>query len=208
MPRRHRLKEAFDKVLAVHQQWLAKGDVTRVPKLEEGREPGVVSEIYYMFHFPSGKSYVGMAYHGAHDRMQTHWPGRNRGTDPCSELMKLSASPYDWICWPVERCPGPRKGYVLFHKRMAHREGWWAIRLQTWWPQGGNVAGTGGEYKGGAREDWAKRRHTYQKEWRESMEDRLAKGKEKVLELVRKREEEPDAGLKGCGRRRRTCCRP
>ena len=74
----------------------------------------------------------------------------------------------------------------MFHKRAAHREGWWATELQTRWPQGFNVAGTGGEHKGGTRNDWWKYRETYQKEWRDRGEERLAKGKSLVQDISRK----------------------
>ena len=74
----------------------------------------------------------------------------------------------------------------MFHKRAAAREGWWANKLQTWWPQGLNVAGTGGEHKGGARNDWWRYRETYHKIWRSDMQARLEEGKAQVIELCRR----------------------
>ena len=167
----------------VHQQWLHSGEEHRIPLLAEGRERGIIAEIYYMHHLPSGKGYVGMAYHGAHERLCTHWKGRNREKDPSSVLMSTSASPYEWLCWPMERFPGSRRGHVLFHKRAAHREGWWATELRTWWPRGLNVAGTGGEHKGGAREDWLKYRELFRKEWRDQIDERMAEGRQQVQAL-------------------------
>ena len=193
-PRKASLWAVFDKVVAVHKQWLQEGQSHKVPNLVEGRQKGIISEVYCMHHLPSGKNYVGMAYHGAHERMRTHWGGRHKEKDPCSTLLKASASPYEWICWPIERFEGPRKGHVLFHKRAANREGWWANHLKSWWAQGLNVAGTGGEHKGGAREDWQWHRETYSKEWRQSTEERLAAAKQKVQELIKEIAEDPARG--------------
>ena len=166
----------------------------------EGREEQVIAEIYYMHHLPSSKGYVGMAYHGALNRMKTHWGSRNREKDPSSTMMSNSTSPFDWICWPIERCHGNRQGHVLFHKRFAHREGWWATELNTWWPRGFNVAGTGGEHKGGARNDWWKHRKTYSKEWRKNSEVRLQEACGKVKKMCQDIEANGDEGweaLKG-----------
>ena len=153
-PRKWRLKEVQIKVSGIHKKWLEAGQSHRIPLLEEGRDKGIVSEIYYMHHLGSGKGYVGVAYHGAHDRMQTHWQGRNRETDPSSTLMQTSLDPFEWVCWPIERFPGPKRGHQLFHRRAAQQEGWWATYLDTWIPKGLNAGSTGGESKRGAQGDW------------------------------------------------------
>ena len=170
----------------MQETFVRSGTPEKVPLLEEGRERGVIAEVYYMHHLPSAKGYVGLAYHGTHDRMKTHWNGGNREKVPCSTMMSNSVSPFEWIAWPLERFPGRRQGHVLFHKRAAVREGWWANKLQTWWPQGFNVAGTGGEHKGGARNDWWRYRETYHKVWRNEMQGRLQEGKARVVEICRR----------------------
>ena len=48
------------------------------------------------------------------------------------------------------------------------------------------MAGTGGEHKGGARNDWFKHRTTYQRAWRNEMDNRLAEGKANVVEICLK----------------------
>ena len=83
---------------------------------------------------------------------------------------------------------------MLFHKRFAHREGWWATKLNTWWPRGFNVAGTGGEHKGGARNDWWRYRQTYSKEWRENADTRLKEGYAKIHDMCRNIETKGEEG--------------
>ena len=114
-PRKRALKEAKQKkILQVQARWLKELRGDKIPRFEEGRDRGKVAEVYYVHHLPSSKGYVGLAYHGALDRMKTHWAGRNRETDPCSLMMKSSGSPFDWVCWPVERFAGQRQGHKAF----------------------------------------------------------------------------------------------
>eukprot|EP00667_Euglena_gracilis_P000489 EG_transcript_489 len=177
------LKEVQTKVASIQQGWWADGDSHRVPQFVEGRDCGTISEIYYMHHLPSGKGYVGLAYHGAHERMKTHWGCRNRETDPSSMMMRNSSSPFEWICWPVERFPGRREGHKQFHKKAAHREGWWASFLGTWWPRGFNVGSTGGYHKGGAKADWNTHRENFHREWHSKSERGLADAKQWVKDI-------------------------
>ena len=193
-PKKETLRRVAQKVCKVHMQWTQTNPRERIPNFVEGREPQVVAEIYCMHHLPSSKGYVGMAYHGSLDRMKTHWNGRNREKDPSSTMMRNSASPYDWVCWPVERCQGRRLGHVLYHKRFALREGWWATHLNTWWPRGFNAAGTGGEHKGGSRNDWWRYRETYRKEWADNTETRLREACGAVQELSKKLEDGEEQG--------------
>ena len=88
-PEKARLREVARKIREVQEQFRKEGTPQRVPNLQEGRDPGVVSEIYYMHHLPSGKGYVGLAYHGAHEKMNTHWSGRNTEKHPSSTLMPI-----------------------------------------------------------------------------------------------------------------------
>ena len=97
-PRKKKLREVKEKVQEVHKQWFRAGEGHRIPDLPEGREPQVIAEVYYMHHLPSAKGYVGMAYHGAHERMKTHWGRRNRAQDPSSKMKRTSEPPIEWIC--------------------------------------------------------------------------------------------------------------
>ena len=115
-PRNLRLRAAANAIKSIQQRWQAGGEGHRVPQWVEGREPRTIAEIYYMHHLPSAKGYVGMAYHGAHDRMRGHWGGRNREKDPSSVMMSTSASPYEWICWPIESLGG---------QSQAQARNWW-----------------------------------------------------------------------------------
>jgi hypothetical protein len=178
-PRKYKLKVAALKIAETQAKWFQNGEEHKVPIFSEGRERGIIAEVYYMHHLPSSKGYVGLAYHGAHDRMQSHWNGRNREQDPSSVMMKESQTQFDWVCWPIERFAHDRRGHKVFHKRAAHREGWWASQLGTWWPSGFNVAGTGGYHKGGARSDWQKHRETFRKEWRRNTERDTEKARRK-----------------------------
>ena len=107
-PEKARLREVARRVKEVQEQFIRDGTPEKVPIFEEGRDPGIISEVYYMHHLPSAKGYVGLAYHGAHERMKTHWNGRNKETDPCSTMLSTSVNPFEWIVWPVERFPGRR----------------------------------------------------------------------------------------------------
>ena len=77
-PRKRKLREAKQQVETVHHEGVRGGTASKIPRFEEGRMKGTIAEIYYMHHMPSGKGYVGMAYHGSLDRMKTLWTGRNR----------------------------------------------------------------------------------------------------------------------------------
>ena len=48
------------------------------------------------------------------------------------------------------------------------------------------MAGTGGEHKGRARDDWWRYRETYQKMWRSDMQARIQEGKAQVIEFCRR----------------------
>ena len=97
-PREWRLKYVVEKVRKVRNEGKSRGWGEKVPQFDEGRVKGVVSEIYYMHHLPSGKGYVGVAYHGALDRMQADWYGRNTEMVPSSTLM--ATTPFEWVCCP------------------------------------------------------------------------------------------------------------
>ena len=107
-----------------------------------------------MHHIPSSKSYVGMSYHGVMERMKTHRRARNRDPDPCHRLMRGSASPFEWIMWPMERFGMKRTGFQEFHKKAAPQEGWWADKQQSWWPRGLIVASTGHAHNPVTRAPW------------------------------------------------------
>ena len=94
-PRKYKLKVAALKIAETQAKWFQNGEEHKVPIFSEGRERGIIAEVYYMHHLPSSKGYVGLAYHGAHDRMQSHWSGRNREQDPSSVMMKESQTQFE-----------------------------------------------------------------------------------------------------------------
>ena len=103
-PRKQQLRKAWQEIRAAHAEWRRTGGEQRVPTW---KEPGVdgMPEVYLMFHLPTSKPYVGMAYRGAYQRLQTHWRARFRERDPCHLLMEKSAAPLEWVMWPNEQFP-------------------------------------------------------------------------------------------------------
>ena len=51
-PRINRLRQAAEKIVQIHREWLGKGEQHRLPRFPEGREPRVIAEIYFMYHLP------------------------------------------------------------------------------------------------------------------------------------------------------------
>ena len=142
-------------------------------------------EVYLMFHLPTSKPYVGMAYRGAYQRLQTHWRARFRERDPCHLLMEKSAAPLEWVMWPIEQFPSSKgKGYQSFHRRAAQAEGEWASRLATWWPRGLNIASTGRARKPLTRAHWNRKREQLQREARLAAEQTRKAGEIKIAKMV------------------------
>ncbi len=169
-PRKVQLRKVWQRIRDTHEQWRREGKSSWIPDWQEGGQKGRIGEIYVLIHLGSGKLYVGMSYHGAAERMKGHWRQRNEATDPCHRLMALSENVSEWIIWPVQRSTEARRGYLEFHKRASHWEGWWIEQLKCWWPGGLNVGSTGLWSKVGTREDWRKHRETAEAEWRRKTE--------------------------------------
>ena len=140
----------------------------------QGEQVGVVvSEGYVLFHWLSGKTYAGLAYHGTLARTKEHWKDRNSEPDMCSQMWAQSRSPMEWVAWPVERFPGPRRGHVTFHKAQAHRER--AHAVKGVWPYGFSTSGMDRRHHRGTRDTWKKHRQQFGAHWEEDLTQRSKK---------------------------------
>ena len=86
----------------------------------------------------------------------------------------------EWVAWPVERFPGPRRGHSAFHKAQAHRERWWAHVVKGMWPYGLDTGGMDRHHSWGTRDTWEKHQQQFGPHW---VEDLARRSREAVLDV-------------------------
>ena len=110
----------------------------------------VTGMIYGIYHFPTGKWYVGQTINTIQARAREHWWSRAKAGDYFHLALADSADPMCFVSLPLERInkdlwrypPGPRPGEwrsierARFRAAATIRERHWVNRLQSMWPRG------------------------------------------------------------------------
>ena len=105
--------------------------------------------IYGIYHFTSGRWYVGQTINEVYRRAQGHWWARFRDLDLFHEALSLEEDPFSFIALPLEYIPvewyhRPHQTRDLTRKRFRQaatpRERHWIGKLNSMWPVGWNSA--------------------------------------------------------------------
>jgi hypothetical protein len=105
--------------------------------------------IYAIYHFTSGRWYVGQTISTIHKRAQEHWWSRYREGDAFHQALGLDEKPFAYLALPLEWIP--REAYMLpglqrrpqlkeFRRLATPRERYWVDKLNSMWPHGWNSA--------------------------------------------------------------------
>ena len=105
--------------------------------------------IYAIYHFTSGRWYVGQTISTIHKRAQGHWWSRYRDDDAFHQALGLEEKPFSYLAFPLEWIP--RETYMLpglqrrpqlkeFRRVATPRERYWVDKLNCMWPHGWNSA--------------------------------------------------------------------
>ena len=121
-------------------------DFTRVEELWD--RCGV---IYGLYHFTSGRWYVGQTKKRAWARFQEHWYSRKRLPDLLHEALALEQDPFCVTLIPLEfidqhiwlQSTTAQEQTRLFRNAATPREQYWTDKLQSMWPKGWNAAWPG-----------------------------------------------------------------
>ena len=105
--------------------------------------------IYAIYHFTTGKVYVGQTVNEVWERGQKHWFERHRKQDLFHDALATDDTPFHFVILPLQRVPeelyrGPPS---WTHKTCLRRfraaatplERWWVGHLDTLWPRGWNT---------------------------------------------------------------------
>ena len=104
--------------------------------------------IYTLFHFPTGRFYVGQTIRLIWDRTREHWWNRHRCPDLLHQAIANDTTPFHFLMLPLEKLPDLQDERPTSRKkvlrRIAHtRERYWTAKLNTLWPHGFNSAWPG-----------------------------------------------------------------
>ena len=99
--------------------------------------------IYGIYHFTSGRWYVGQTINTVWSRAQNHWWSRVRESDAFHQALALDVNPFSFIAFPFEFIP--RESYIRngmqrriqireFRKVATPRERHWVDLLNSMWP--------------------------------------------------------------------------
>ena len=149
------MQQCWDRV-----HWQRKKDINRVLRLRaadpnnQGQDWAACSStfhdtgaVYAIYHFTSGRWYVGQTVGTVHKRAQEHWQSRKRCTDAFHQALALDDSPFCFIAFPLEWIPAEsyiypgqrRKERVKkFRAAATPRERYWVDKLNSLWPHGWN----------------------------------------------------------------------
>ena len=116
--------------------------------------------IYGLFHFASGRWYVGQTIRRYWFTAQEHWHQRKTLKDLLHTALANEASPFSFVVFPLEFIPENEymdedwetaKGNFV---RFTPRERYWVGRLNSMWPQGFNSAYPGKPVSAWVRRQW------------------------------------------------------
>ena len=109
-----------------------------------------VGWVYCLYHFPTGRLYVGQTIGTLMHRVQQHWWERGRAKDLLHSAISNDTSPFSFILFPLERvnadeCVAETRDLARknFRDFATVRERYWVQRLNTMWPRGWNSAWPG-----------------------------------------------------------------
>ena len=171
-------KPSIKRVLKLRDQYPAnrKMDFTKTSELWTKR-----GWIYGLFHFASGRWYVGQTSREYWVRAEEHWHSRKRLTDVLHNALANEISPFSFVVFPLEKIADnlfqsrtretTLKRFRLF---ATERERFWAGRLNSLWPQGFNSS-----YPGKPVSAWV------QRSWHCPAPDRMELNEEEVNEVGR-----------------------
>ena len=104
--------------------------------------------IYALYHFSTGRWYVGQTIGRYIERAQSHWHGRRHSTDVLHNALANELTPFSYVVLPLEKIEdelyqtaGNREATRRHFRRFATpRERYWVGRLNSMWPRGFNAA--------------------------------------------------------------------
>ena len=105
--------------------------------------------IYAIYHFTTGRWYVGQTVNQLWQRAQHHWHSRLREDDLFHDALSTDPNPFALVVLPLEWIPQdkyappetPRQDAVRNFRRLATpRERYWVGKLNSMWPYGWNSA--------------------------------------------------------------------
>ena len=103
--------------------------------------------IYGIYHFATGRWYIGQTVNSYWERAQKHWYERKSATDHVHNALANELTPFSFVIFPLEVIEGTKyKGRTreATVKRFRHvatpRERYWVGRLNSMWPYGFNSA--------------------------------------------------------------------
>jgi len=137
--------------------------------------------IYALFHFASGRIYVGQTIRHIWLRAREHWSQRKRLNDVLHVALRNEISPFSFVVLPLEKipsdqynCPDRQESCRVFRLLATPRERYWVGRLNSMWPRGFNSA-----YPGRPVSAWCRR------VWRMPEANRMELQEEEVDEVGR-----------------------
>ena len=151
------MKRAWDR-----QKWRNKKEINRILHLRnqdpanqtwDWNQPSSSftqkGAIYCIYHFTTGRWYVGQIVGTIAERAQGHWWSRYRADDAFHQALALENDPFAYITLPLEWIPsdqfrlsgrGRRQQVAAFRKVATPRERYWVDQLNSMWPHGWNSA--------------------------------------------------------------------
>ena len=101
--------------------------------------------IYVLFHFPTGRLYVGQTSRKVWKRTKEHWWSRGRCNDALHDALANDSTPFSFIMLPLEKLPPPdsfprRERKDVARRDALARERKWVGLLNSMWPHGFNAA--------------------------------------------------------------------
>jgi len=117
--------------------------------------------IYGLFHFASGRWYVGQTIRRYWLRAQEHWYQRKTMKDLLHFALANESSPFSFVVFPLEHIP--KENYIdddwetakeNFRHFATPRERYWVGRLNSLWPQGFNSSYPGKPVSAWVRRQW------------------------------------------------------
>jgi hypothetical protein len=101
--------------------------------------------IYALFHFPTGRLYVGQTRRRVWKRAQEHWWSRGRSKDLLHDALANDTNPFAFVMVPIEKLPPPEcfpraEREALLRRDALNRERKWVGKLNSMWPRGFNAS--------------------------------------------------------------------
>ena len=106
--------------------------------------------IYELYHFHSGKWYIGQTIQKIWERAQQHWYQRETHDDALHTLLSKDTKPFTYVCIPLEKIDEQEWRHrnreiarKQFREKATERERYWVRKIRTMWPRGWNSSWPG-----------------------------------------------------------------